>query len=262
MRSGYFQHHSQGGQCGYILIALTLAVALILIALSAGLPVLSAELRRQREEELIHRGVQYTRAIKQYYRRFGTYPNTLEQLEDNNHIRCLRKRYKDPMTGDDFRLLHVGDVKLVPRHSSLAASQGGDQAPPPADSGDSPSPCGEQPSGSSQESAAPADAGAQGPVFGGGPIIGVASTSTKKSFHVFDENKDHYNCWQFVYSRILDRGGLFTRPYDGIWIFNQANGPGFLPAAPAPPQSGAPGVTLPGMTSGAVSGQNGSAGNF
>jgi type II secretory pathway pseudopilin PulG len=112
MHSTCLPYHRRRNQQGYILMALLLATALILIALAAGLPVIATELRRQREDELIHRGVEYTRAIRNYYRKFGRYPLSLDQLEDSNHMRFLRKRYTDPITGSDFRLLHVGEVSL------------------------------------------------------------------------------------------------------------------------------------------------------
>ena len=49
---------------------------------------------------MIHRGVQYARAVKLYYRKYGSYPTSIEQLENTNKIRYLRKRYKDPMSPD------------------------------------------------------------------------------------------------------------------------------------------------------------------
>ena len=61
---------------------------------------------------MIHRGVQYSRAIRAYYKKFGRYPATLENLENTNQMRFLRKRYKDPLTGRDFKLLHFGEVKM------------------------------------------------------------------------------------------------------------------------------------------------------
>jgi hypothetical protein len=36
----------------------------------------------------------------------------IEDLEDSSRMRFLRKRYKDPITGKDFRLLHYGEAKM------------------------------------------------------------------------------------------------------------------------------------------------------
>jgi len=76
---------------------------------------------RDREEELVHRGVEYERAVRKYYRKFGAYPPSLEMLESGNHMRFLRKRYKDPINGQDFKTLSYADVMT----SFAAAIPGG-----------------------------------------------------------------------------------------------------------------------------------------
>jgi len=97
---------------GYILITLILFVALLAIAMTVMAPEITRQIKRDREEELIHRGVQYSRAIKHYVKKFGRYPTRIEELEDTNNLRFLRKRYKDPITGKDFKILHMGDVQM------------------------------------------------------------------------------------------------------------------------------------------------------
>jgi type II secretory pathway pseudopilin PulG len=98
---------------GYVLITLILTVSLLIIAAAAIVPSIAFEIKRDREEEMIHRGVQYSRAIRTYYKKFGRYPARLEDLENTNNLRFLRKRYKDPITGQDFKLLHFGEVKMT-----------------------------------------------------------------------------------------------------------------------------------------------------
>src|SRR5579871_5556881 len=100
------------GERGYILMTLLLMMALIIIGAAVVVPSITFEIRRDREEEMIHRGVQYSRAIRLYYRKFGRYPMKIEDLENTSQLRFLRKRYKDPITGKDFRLLHYGEAKL------------------------------------------------------------------------------------------------------------------------------------------------------
>src|SRR5690348_11474512 len=97
---------------GYVMLLLLLTVALMIIATAVIVPSITFEIKRDREEEMIHRGVQYSRAIRAYYKKFGRYPATIENLENTNQMRFLRKRYKDPMTGKDFKLLHFGEVKM------------------------------------------------------------------------------------------------------------------------------------------------------
>ena len=215
-----------------------LFVALLAIAATAIAPTLAFQAKRDREEELIHRGVQYSRGIRRYVKKFGRYPTRLEELENTNNIRFLRKRYKDPITGEDFRLLHIGEVKISftpgiqgaagagqnPAAGLAAMGQAalGQMAQTAAGLGiqgvNSPS----QPTGGGAQSKPGADpdaepddaspgAGFSGPVFGGGPIVGVASTSKEKTIREFNK-LNRYNKWQFIYDPSSDRGGLLNTP--------------------------------------------------
>ena len=74
---------------------------------------------------MIHRGVQYSRAIRDYYKKFGRYPTRLEDLDNTNNLRYLRKHYKDPLNKNkDFRLLHFGEQGVT-----LGGSIGGGTIP-------------------------------------------------------------------------------------------------------------------------------------
>lgn len=134
------QHFSRHKQDGYVLLTLLLAAATMMIFAGAIMPSITSQIKRDREEEMIHRGVQYSRAIRLYYRRLGRYPMRLEDLESTNNMRFLRKRYKDPVVGRDFKLLHFGEVQL--------SAQGGITAgispmiPPGGDANGAPSPGG------------------------------------------------------------------------------------------------------------------------
>jgi type II secretory pathway pseudopilin PulG len=105
-------HRSRKSEGGYIMMMLLLTMALMVIAIGIIVPSVTFDIKRDREEEMIHRGVQYTRAVRAYYKKFGRYPVKIEDLENTNQMRFLRKRYKDPITGQDFRLLHFGEVKM------------------------------------------------------------------------------------------------------------------------------------------------------
>src|SRR5271157_2848963 len=109
----------QNPQRGYMLITLMLALALIAIGLMAVLPDIKQQVQRDREEELRHRGTAYMRAIQHFFKKFGRYPTRVEELENTNNLKFLRKRYKDPMSTDpktgkekDFKLLHQQDISL------------------------------------------------------------------------------------------------------------------------------------------------------
>ncbi len=104
---------SANKESGFILLAVIFMVALILIALAVAAPRIAKSIQRDKEEELIHRGLQYRQAIKLYYRKFGRYPSSIDQLVNSNNIRFLRKRYLDPMTGkDDWKVVRFGQAHV------------------------------------------------------------------------------------------------------------------------------------------------------
>jgi type II secretory pathway pseudopilin PulG len=113
---------NRNGEQGYVLLTLLLLVSVIAIAFAYGIisdrKYRATQYKRDREEEMIHRGVQYSRAIRAYYRKFNRYPVKIEDLENTNQMRFLRRRYKDPLTGKDFRLLHYGEAKLFGSNNS------------------------------------------------------------------------------------------------------------------------------------------------
>jgi type II secretory pathway pseudopilin PulG len=96
---------------GYVLLALLLVMAVLAIAATVAAPTIFFQIKRDREEELVHRGIQYRRALRMYATKTGGYPHTLDQLLGNADTRYIRKLYKDPITGGDFRLLHMADVQ-------------------------------------------------------------------------------------------------------------------------------------------------------
>jgi type II secretory pathway pseudopilin PulG len=105
------RRHREGG---YLLLAVLLLVAFMVIAATIEAPLMVQQMKRDREEEMIHRGTEYARAIKKYYKKFGRYPANLEQLDNTNQIRFLRKRYKDPLTKDGkWKLLSYADIQSI-----------------------------------------------------------------------------------------------------------------------------------------------------
>ncbi len=73
------------------------------------LPRVAFEAQRDREQLLIDRGEQYSRAIQLYVRKFNRYPADFDALDNTQNLRFLRQHYVDPMTGkDEWRLIHVG----------------------------------------------------------------------------------------------------------------------------------------------------------
>jgi len=243
-----------------------LLMTLLTMAALAVLPEVVQQIQRDREEEMVHRGTEYMRAIKKYYKKFGRYPSRIEELENTNQMRFLRKRYKDPLAkgGEkDFKLVRMGDPALnmlgmggIGRgigpgggpgsNPGLGQSliQGGGQSltqaggqgfvgaagggvrPAGPDDANAPQVTG-LPGQQSTGTAAQADGDPNakvsdsssensvgspgGQAFGGGAILGVASTSKAKTIREFNK-KSHYNEWLFVYDPNSDRGGLLKGP--------------------------------------------------
>jgi type II secretory pathway pseudopilin PulG len=112
---GARKRSTDDGELGFVLLAVLFLVALILIGLAVAAPKMAKSIQRDKELELVHRGDQYRRAIKLYYRKFGSYPSSIDQLMNTNQVRFLRKRYKDPMTGkDDWKLVYFGQAHVQP----------------------------------------------------------------------------------------------------------------------------------------------------
>ncbi len=206
-----------------MLLAVMLAVTLILVAMSIEVPRIAQQIKREKEEELVHRGKDYATAVKRFvHKNGGRYPLSVEQLEDTNHIRFLRKKYKDPITGEsDWKMVHAGEAQIkIPAPNPGLSGPGGAN---PGLFGSGTNPPGANPPPSGQAQLNPNAGGSQstqggnlgslntsnignGQNVGGGQIIGVASTSKKQSIKEFND-KDHYDEWYFVYDLRLEQSG-------------------------------------------------------
>lgn len=267
---------------GYILLTLLLMMAVMGIVAATMITDFKFEIQRDREEEMIHRGVQYSRAIRAYYKKFGRYPATIENLENTNQLRFLRKRYKDPLTGKDFKLLHFGEVKMgmmamtgggvIPGANTLGANgtltqngasnssfgnsstfgnsnsfgqtaqKSGTEVVQTPDSGTN----SQTVSDSSNSNGDQGSSDQPVKTFGGLPIVGVASTSKDATIREFDKKKK-YNEWQFLYDPSMDRGLLITTPYQPQLQMFGTTPQNLNPAAPPTPGMGtsAPGTIAP-----------------
>jgi hypothetical protein len=104
----------RSGERGYALLAVFLMAAMIAMYLYMQLPRVAFESERDKEQSLIDAGEQYKRAIQLYVAAVKKYPQKIEDLENTNNKRYLRKRYIDPMTGkDEWRLVHVNAAGVL-----------------------------------------------------------------------------------------------------------------------------------------------------
>jgi type II secretory pathway pseudopilin PulG len=260
---------SCSSESGYVLLAVMLAFTLILIALSIEAPRIAQQIKREKEEELVHRGKDYATAVKRYvHKNGGRFPVSLEQLEDTNHVRFLRKKYKDPMTGEaDWRLVHFGEAQIVipatnpglnpsstnPGLSSsgtTGSSSLGGNANPAVNNTASTFPGGQTAPGPPPPSntigtLTTSNIG-NGQTVGGGQIIGVASVNKGQAIKEFND-KDHYDEWFFVYDLRLEQTGgtgvAIAAPRGAAGSAGTPGAPG-PSASPTPVQPG-PGGTTP-----------------
>jgi type II secretory pathway pseudopilin PulG len=97
---------------GYILLVVIFMLAILVIALTVAAPVIRKDIQRDRDLETMHRGKQYVRAVKLYYKKFGAYPPSIDALVNTNEIRFLRKKYVDPTTGkEEWKIIRFGQNK-------------------------------------------------------------------------------------------------------------------------------------------------------
>ena len=244
---------------GFTLLSVIIVLALLTISLSIAVPQISRAIQRDKELECLHRGQQYARAIRLYYRRTGNFPTDIAQLENTGNIRFLRKAYKDPITNSDWKLVYQGEVKpeildqgrqffgvsypmtpaatptgVIPARAPPSTSavdnygtNGGAQLLDPATG----QPVNSSASGSTQAATDTQDTtGGSGSAMGNRRIVGVCSRSTKGSIRVY-KKQTHYNDWQFVYDPASDGISGGTQP-----SVNGVLEPAGASAQPAPMQ--------------------------
>jgi type II secretory pathway pseudopilin PulG len=237
-------------QRGYVLIGILFLVTLMVIGLVAVVPAIRTQIKRDREDELIRRGRQYQRAIQLYYRRFGRYPASIEQLENTNNIRFLRRKYVDPVTGkEEWKLIRFGQQRIRSRPAYLgsgtapasalgsgttpASAIGGSTAPTGATGGAGSSPQPPQPQAGVSNAAEISRPLSGSSTIGGGPVVGVASTSEKDALKELD-GKNKYNEWEFVYDPTLDPNVRQNPNPAGGQRDSRGQRPGPAPASPQP----------------------------
>lgn len=222
--------------------ALLVAIAIMGILMSAAMPVWRQQAQREKEAELIFRGEQWARAIHLFQRKFGSaFPPNVNVLVEQKFI---RKRYKDPITNDDFQPVFQG-----------AQTPGGvpGQSTPgmPTPRGGSPNRGGGPPQPNAGPRTPPGATPGVGPSAGAqvgqtGGILGFTSKSKDTSIRLY-QGRSKYNEWVFVYrppgSLGGERSGGPGNPQPGF-PGGQGPGGGRRGGGSFPP--GGPGIRPPG----------------
>jgi type II secretory pathway pseudopilin PulG len=235
---------------GYMLVAVIFMLAIFMLTMTIAAPQIKKEIQRDRDIETMHRGKQYIRAIRLYYRKFNAYPPSIDALVKTNEIRFLRKKYVDPTTGKaEWKPIAMGQNKcpivygffgqpiggasiagtgpsggngvngassLIPGTNGTNGGQSGSGNPPvdpnnPGNNGTNPN----NPQSGQNGSNLGSTNGFSGQTFGGAGIIGFSPVSPKQSIYVY-KKKNHYNEWEFTYDPMMERmqllGGSSSGP--------------------------------------------------
>jgi type II secretory pathway pseudopilin PulG len=198
------------GQGGYAMAALLVSLAVMAVLMSVALPVWRHEAQREKEEELVWRGQQYIRAIRLFQAKTQTLPTSADLLVQGHY---LRKKFKDPITNDEFEYLGAagapgqtgqtgaagqsgrGSPQSSAQGSPQSSAQGSPQSSPPGSAQGSPPGRGSQfPTGAASS---PQGSALTGGTIPGG-MMGVRSKSKNESIRLY-LGRNHYNEWTFLF---------------------------------------------------------------
>jgi type II secretory pathway pseudopilin PulG len=203
---------------GYAMASLLVSMALMGLFMTVAMPVWRHANQREKEAELLFRAGQYTRAIELFRRRYANqYPPNTDVLIQQ---RFLRKKYKDPITGGDFKFLSQLEMQ-----AAGGAAVPGQQVVP-----------GQQQRMPGRQAAPQREVTAQ--------IAGVASRSTATSIRIY-KNRQQYNQW------IVTADEVFLRNTQAPGTVAQ---PGQQPGRPGQPGVGNQPGSRPGTSPGSFPG--------
>jgi len=261
---------------GYALLVIIFLVTALLISTMVVVPNILTEGRREKEKEMIWRGNQYARGVKLYFRKFGRFPTSLDDLTKPKlgSLRFMRQVYKDPMNQEDgsWRFIYVGPAgqligSLKPPQNLRFPQAGGVGTPANAVNGPGGAPAqpgatgqqgpgGTQPGGTTSGTNPPATTGTpegtdqsdsgsnpqaiptgDTPTIIGGNIIGVGSKINRSSIIVYDKAKN-YRLFEFIWDPSKDNFGAGQPGMQtGAGLGQQIGSPGLQPSQnPTTPQ--------------------------
>src|SRR5436853_7621471 len=93
----------KAGQQGYALLLVIFVATILLVFATMAAPNIKTEGQREKEKEMIWRGRQYARAVKQDYRKMGRFHTSLEDLTKPKigSPRVRLQAHQDPMHTPD-----------------------------------------------------------------------------------------------------------------------------------------------------------------
>jgi type II secretory pathway pseudopilin PulG len=204
-------------EAGYNMVMLIVALTVLNIMIAAMMPLMSTEIQREKEEELIFRGFQYAEAIRIFHLRFQRFPTKLEELIEIKP-RCIRQLWKDPMTKDGkWGLIFQGQgVPLNPQNPQNPEGQQPSNVNPQDPEG--------RPSNGQDGNGL--NTPKQGDEVAIGPIVGVYSKSPRDSHLVFYGHQ-RYDEWRFTFDLIPNGGVQRPSVVPGVGNPGQVLAPSF-----------------------------------
>lgn len=211
------------GERGYAMAALLVGMSVMAVLMTAALPSWTHMIQREKEEEYLFRAKQYARAIQEYNRKMGSANSPAPSVDFLVEQRFLRKKYKDPLTGEDFELVRMPTVQ--------PGFGGGQRMNDPR---------------SERERSMVANREApQGKGGDGGPFVGVRSKSKEAAIKLFKGQQTTYDQWEITMMDVSLTGGPpnpanpgqtngnpFQSGTNNPFRPGMNNGSGFRPAGP------------------------------
>jgi len=228
------------GERGYTLAVLVGILTVIGLALAAAAPHWAARVQREREAELVARGLQYAEAIRVFQRRFGRLPNALEELVELEP-RSIRRLWRNPFAKGDTSgwavLVEVGGqvVPVDPATGVVVATSSAGEA--------------DEGGRGLRTTAVPGEVtpGGFGSTPVAGPIHGVRSRVRGEAYRQLFDQKD-FGDWEFTVERLVAATGATTpdgllrrADYDSLGRGFPYAPPGGAAGAGAPPPAPAAG---------------------
>lgn len=171
-------------ESGYTLAGVLIVLTIVMVIIAYTVPTQwSSVIKREREHQTLFVMEQYARAIAEYNAKTGGLPTSMDQLEEFNNPYVLRKRWVNPLSGED-------DWILVPPGTQPSGQTG--QAQP-----------GQPQNGQPQQGQPVANPGQTSPFPGGaggdsdsysGPFVGVRPPQTGPAIVIYQE-AENYEDW-------------------------------------------------------------------
>ena len=179
----------QGQQRGFAMVVLIVGLSIMAVMMTAAMPVWKQIAQREKEAELVFRGEQYARAIGLFQRKNGpgTLPPSFDVLVDQ---KFLRKKFKDPITDDEFVpvALNAGVPDPGTNDAATRSPPGRRRARERIRAG--------------RRRRRAAISGRARWHTGGGDVAGIAGVTSKSketSIRLY-KGRNHYNEWMFIFT--------------------------------------------------------------